>query len=138
MSLSISDVATQIGLRSSAIRYYEKIGILVPPRRVSGRRSYDVRVLYRLALVQQARQTGFKLSEIKELFVGFSEGTRASARWQKLTRRKILEFDAMLQRIEFMRDLMKLQERCRCKTLEECGRKIFEERRLKRKKMQIP
>lgn len=42
MPLSISKVAKQIGLRPSAIRYYEHIGILPPARRVSGQRRYDV------------------------------------------------------------------------------------------------
>ena len=82
MALSISEVAKQMGLRPSAIRYYEQIGILPPAHRVSGQRRYDVTVLHRLALVQRARQTGFTLGEIKELFFGFRPGTPPSIRWQ--------------------------------------------------------
>lgn len=85
-------------------------------------------MLHRLTLVQRSRQTGFTLSEIKELFVGFSAGTPPPVRWQKLTRRKIHELDAMLQHIQFMRDLMKQQEECRCRTLEERRKKMFEEK----------
>ena len=43
--LTISEVARRAGLRPSAIRYYERIGILNAPPRVSGRRSYDPSVL---------------------------------------------------------------------------------------------
>ena len=43
---SISEIARQVGLRASAIRYYEQIGILERARRVSGQRRYDEAVLY--------------------------------------------------------------------------------------------
>ena len=126
MPLSISEVARRIGLHPSAIRYYEHIGILPPAPRVSGRRVYDVTVLHRLIVIQRARQTGFTLDEIKELFFGFRAGTPPSVRWQKLKKRKIVELDAMLERIQTMRDLLDKQGKCRCVALEECGKKIFE------------
>jgi MerR family transcriptional regulator, redox-sensitive transcriptional activator SoxR len=75
MGLSISEVAKQIGLRPSTIRYYEQIGILPPAERVSGQRHYDMTVLHRLLVIQRARQTGFTLTEIKQLFFGFRAGT---------------------------------------------------------------
>jgi DNA-binding transcriptional MerR regulator len=126
MPLRISDVAKQSGIRPSAIRYYEQLGILPPAHRISGQRSYDVTVLHRLAVIQRARQTGFTLDEIKELFFGFRPGTPPSARWQKLRKRKIVELDAMLEHIQSMRALVVQQGECRCKALEECGKKMFE------------
>ena len=124
--LMISEVANQIGLRSSAIRYYEQIGILPPAQRISGKRRYDLSVLYRLVIIQRARQTGFTLPEIKTLFYGFRSGTPPSARWRKLKRRKLAELDAMLNRIQSMRRLLEQQGQCCCQALEECGKKIFE------------
>src|SRR5215467_9487120 len=100
MPLTISEVANQIGLRPSAIRYYEQIGILPPAQRVSGQRRYDVTALHRLVMIQRARQTGFTLTEIKELFFGFRAGTPPSARWQKMKARKIIELNAMLEHIQ--------------------------------------
>lgn len=126
MPMTISEVAGQIGLRASAIRYYEQIGILPPPPRVSGKRRYDRSVLHRLIMVQRARETGFTLDEIKELFFGFREGTPPSVRWEKLRKRKIVELDAMLERVQSMRSLLNQQGKCRCAALEECGKKIFE------------
>jgi MerR family transcriptional regulator, redox-sensitive transcriptional activator SoxR len=126
MALSISEVAKQIELRPSAIRYYEQIGILPPAQRVSGQRRYDVTALHRLVLIQRARQTGFTLNEIKQLFFGFRAGTPPSARWEKLKKRKIVELDAMLDHIQSMRELLEQQGKCRCTALEECGKKIFE------------
>jgi len=126
MPLSISEVARRIGLRPSAIRYYERIGILPPAHRVSGQRRYDVSALHRLVLIQRARQTGFTLTEIKRLFFGFRAGTPPSVRWQKLKKQKIVELDAMLEHIQTMRDLLEQQGKCRCAALEECGKRIFE------------
>jgi MerR family transcriptional regulator, redox-sensitive transcriptional activator SoxR len=126
MPSSISEVARHIGLRPSAIRYYEQIGILPPAQRVSGRRLYDVTVLHRLIVIQKARQTGFTLGEIKKLSFGFRAGTPPSVRWQELKRRKIVELDAMLEHIQTMRGLLEQQGKCRCTALEECGKKMFE------------
>jgi MerR family transcriptional regulator, redox-sensitive transcriptional activator SoxR len=126
MPLSISEVARQIGLRPSAIRYYEQIGILPLAHRVSGQRRYDVSALHRLVVIQRARQTGFTLTEIKQLFFGFRAGTLPSVRWEKLKKRKMVELDAMLQHIQTMRDLLEQQGKCRCAALEECGKRMFE------------
>jgi MerR family transcriptional regulator, redox-sensitive transcriptional activator SoxR len=126
MPMTISEVAAQIGLRPSAIRYYEQVGILPPALRVSGKRRYDRTVLHRLIMVQRARATGFTLDEIKELFFGFREGTPPSVRWEKLRKRKLVELDAMLDRVQSMRSLLNQQGKCRCAALEECGKKIFE------------
>jgi len=71
--LSIADVAHQARLKPSAIRYYEKLRLLPAPERISGQRRYDKTVLYRLAVIQQARQAGFRLDEIQLLFFGFQE-----------------------------------------------------------------
>src|SRR6516164_8260542 len=130
--LSISEVAKQIGLRPSAIRYYEQIGVLPSPHRVSGQRRYDVTALHRLVVIQRARQTGFTLTEIRQLFFGFRAGTPPSVRWQKLKMRKIVELDAMLEHIQSMRELLDEQGKCRCTALEECGKKIFERQCAKR------
>jgi MerR family redox-sensitive transcriptional activator SoxR len=123
--LTVSQVARQVGLRPSAIRYYERIGVLTPAQRVSGQRRYDVSALHRLAVIQRARQTGFTLPEIRELFFGFREATPASRRWKKLSQRKLVELDSQLEHIRSMQRLIrKLMHRCHCQTLEECGRGI--------------
>src|SRR5947209_7888413 len=124
--LRISEVARHAGLRPSAIRYYERIGILSPADRVSGQRRYDRTVLYRLAVVQRAREIGFSLEEIRELFFGFRNPTPASRRWQSLSTRKLAELDAMMKRIRTIKGLIgRIKERCHCETLEQCGKGIF-------------
>lgn len=119
--MTISQVSKQFGLRTSALRYYEQIGLLPPAQRVSGRRAYDVTVLRRLALIQRARQVGFSLGEIHQLFSGFRPGTPASHRWRQLSERKLMELDASVERIKIMQTLLKRMGACRCEALDECG-----------------
>jgi len=124
--LTISELARQVGLQTSAIRYYEKIGLLPAPLRISGQRRYDATALYRLSVVQRARQLGFTLDEIRQLFFGFRNFTRASERWQKLSRRKLAELDELMEDVRTMQRLLhKMIERCHCETLDQCGRGIF-------------
>jgi MerR family redox-sensitive transcriptional activator SoxR len=124
--LTISEVSRQVGLQPSAIRYYERIGILLAPQRISGQRRYDTAVLYRLAVVQRARQIGFTLSEIRQLFFGFRNVTQASERWQKLSRKKLEELDGLIDGIKTMRRLLKkMAQSCQCQSLDQCGKGIF-------------
>jgi len=120
--LSIGDVAARAGIRASAIRYYESVGLIRPPRRAGGRRRYDASVFEALALIQLAHDAGFTIAEIKTLMHGFAGGTPASARWQALAKRKRDELEQMIQRAERMRDLLDRLLRCRCQTLGECVR----------------
>ncbi len=125
--LTISQVARQIRLRPSAIRYYERIGLLPPAERLSGQRRYDPTVLYRLAIIQRARQLGFTLSEIRHLFFGFRDITRASERWRTLSQRKLAELDHLMDGIKAVRGVLKkLMTKCRCDTLDQCGKGIFQ------------
>jgi MerR family transcriptional regulator, redox-sensitive transcriptional activator SoxR len=124
--LHISEVARQVGLRPSAIRYYEQIGLLPPAQRVSTQRRYDTTALYRLAIIQRARQLGFTLHEIRQLFFGFGNAARASERWQKLSQRKLAELDSLMDGIKAVRRLLKkMMRNCRCETLDQCGKGIF-------------
>jgi len=128
-NLAISDVARVFGLRTSAIRYYEQIGILPPPMRKNGQRRYDNSALFRLAVVQRARETGFTLEEIRELFFGFPPGTRPPKRWHQLSQRKIAELRDRMKRLKDMEALLKGVENCRCNALDECGEKLLRQGR---------
>jgi MerR family redox-sensitive transcriptional activator SoxR len=123
--LAISDVARVFGLRTSAIRYYEQIGILPAPMRKNGQRRYDNNALFRLAVVQRARETGFTLEEIRELFFGFRPGTPPPKRWHQLSERKIAELRSRMKRLKLMETLLKRMDDCRCDALEECGEKLL-------------
>src|SRR5919199_933661 len=65
--MRIGEVAERAGVRVSLIRYYEEIGLLPEPARVSGQRRYDETVLRRLAVIDVAQRAGLTLDEIKDL-----------------------------------------------------------------------
>src|SRR5258708_27669334 len=86
--LTIGAVARQAGMRPSALRYYEGIGLLPAPRRVNGRRRYDPSTLQQLTVLRFARQAGFTIAEMQTLFHGFAPETPPAARWQALAGQK--------------------------------------------------
>jgi len=118
--MTIGEVAKRAGLRASAIRFYEKAGLLPKPVRASGQRRYDNAVLERLAVLERAKNCGFTLDEIRRLFHG--EG-RHSERWRLLAQKKLAELDAAAERIAAMKEL--LEKRCQCADIAECGRRIL-------------
>jgi MerR family redox-sensitive transcriptional activator SoxR len=119
--MTIGEVAKRAGLRASAIRFYEKAGLLPKPARAGGQRRYDSAILERLAVLERAKNCGFTLEEIRRLFQG--DG-RHSERWRSLARKKIAELDAAAERIVAMKAL--LEKRCQCADVAECGRLILE------------
>jgi MerR family redox-sensitive transcriptional activator SoxR len=124
--LAISDVARVFGLRTSAIRYYEQIGLLATPPRKSGQRRYDETALFRLAVIQRAQEVGFTLEEIRKLFFGFPPGTPPPKRWRELSRRKLTELRERINRLKLMETVLKRVENCQCDALDKCGKRILE------------
>jgi MerR family redox-sensitive transcriptional activator SoxR len=122
--MTIGQIARKSGLRASAIRFYERAGLLPKPDRAGNQRRYDDLILDRLALVEFAKACGFTLDEIRRLFGGFRESAPLSARVRGLAGRKLQELDALARRIEVMRAMLARAERCRCVDLDECGRRI--------------
>lgn len=123
-TLSISAVARQAGVRPSAIRYYERLGLLPAPRRVNGRRAYGTEVAPRLALVMAAQQMGFTLAEIHTLIQGFSPETTAGERWRSLATRKLPEVEALIERAQGMKRVLEEMLHCECPTLEVCAQAL--------------
>jgi MerR family redox-sensitive transcriptional activator SoxR len=97
---TIGEVARQAGLQPSAIRYYESVGLLPPPKRVNGRRRYDADIFKRLGLIQLIRQAGFGIGELQVLFTAFSADASDSTDWQPLAAAKIAEMDVQIKRAQ--------------------------------------
>jgi len=121
-TLTISAIARRAGIRPSAIRYYESIGLLPAPRRVSGQRRYAPDALQRLAVIQMAKEAGFTIADMRRLFLGFEASVPASTRWQTLAHQKLAEVEAQIRRAEDMKRVLERRLQCRCLTLEDCAR----------------
>jgi MerR family transcriptional regulator, redox-sensitive transcriptional activator SoxR len=118
--MKIGQLAAQSGIAASAIRYYEKLGLLPQAERVNSQRRYSMEALDRVLLIRVAGEMDFSLAEIRLFLNGFRPNTPVSARWRKLTTRKIAQLQ---HRLAFTRRLLNYLQRlqhCRCVQLHEC------------------
>ena len=126
--LRIGEVAARAGIATSAIRYYEREGLLPRAARRSGQRVYDESVVPRLALIDLAKGAGFTVAEIKLLLRGFARKTPAGDRWRALADGKLAELDARIAEAERMKRVLRVVMSCACPTLEDCARALAEPR----------
>lgn len=121
LPLSIGDVATRAGVSASAIRYYERRGLLPAAERVAGQRRYGERVVRRLKIIDVAKQANFTLSEIRLLLDANDAATPAHEQLHALGRRKLTEVNALLGRTQAVQRWLTAAESCTCDTLDVCA-----------------
>ena len=119
--ISIGVVARRTGIRASALRFYEELGVLPAPTRMRGRRYYDPEAIQRIGVLRFAQQAGFTLEEIKTLFHGFGPETPLSERWHSLARAKLAELDLLAKGIQRMRRALAVGLKCGCVRIEDCA-----------------
>lgn len=124
--MRIGEVAEHAGVRTSLIRYYERIGLLPVPERVSGQRRYDPSVIRRLAVIDVAQRAGMSLDEITELVNAGSEPL--SEQLREIAERKLPDIEALIDRAERVRAWLETARRCGCQTIDECA--LFDGRSL--------
>jgi MerR family transcriptional regulator, redox-sensitive transcriptional activator SoxR len=118
--LTIGEVARRAGVTTSSIRYYERIGILPAPERISGQRRYDPEVLGKLGFIGVAQSAGFKLREINQLMNGDETGALGE-RMRPLSAAKLAEVEALLERTKAMAGWLAVAQECGCASPEECA-----------------
>ena len=117
--MRIGEVAREAGLKVSAIRYYEEIGLLPEAERESGQRVFERSVLRRLSLIDVSQRAGLSLDEIRELIDAGTDPV--SEQVQEIASRKLPEVEALIRRAEAMRDWLKTAEGCGCQSIDDCG-----------------
>ena len=122
--LTIGEVADRTGIAASALRYYEREGLIPLADRRGGKRVYGEDILDRLALIAVAKAAGFKVAEIRTLLSGFARRTPPGQRWRKLAHAKLAELEERMAEVERMKRVLEAVTRCECPTLEECSRAI--------------
>lgn len=122
--MRIGELARKSGVRPSAIRYYERVGVLPPALRHNGQRRFGANAELHMSVIAFARQAGFTLEDIRSLFCGFEPATPPSRRWRKLSRRKVDEIESRIRELRRMQKLLNGCSRCRCPKLEDCGRRL--------------
>jgi MerR family transcriptional regulator, redox-sensitive transcriptional activator SoxR len=120
-TLSIGDVAKRAGCSVSAIRFYEREGLLPEAGRVGGQRRFTEETITRLGIIDVAKQAGFSLEEVGVLLTSIDEGAPAHEQLQALAARKLPEVDALIARAQSMREWLTVASDCGCDSLESCA-----------------
>lgn len=117
--LGIGELARQVRMRPSALRYYESIGLLPEAARVGGRRVFPATAVRRLALIRMAQRAGFTLAEIRELLER-GTGRGATRQWRALAEHKLPQLDRLLEETGRLRDAVAECLECGCMDFEGC------------------
>jgi len=118
--VKIGELASRAGLNASAIRYYEKLGLVPAPYRASGQRRYTDDAVYRVLLIRFARDMDFSLEEIEIFMSGLNNKTLVGKLWKRLAHSKIKQVDETVVRAKRLKSLLEHLLRCRCASLREC------------------
>ena len=113
-TLTIGEVARRAGVATSALRYYERRGLIAPAGRGSTGRYYHLDVLARLRLIAYFQRAGCTLGEIAELLASGPD-------WTSLARAKRGELEERLRVLEEARALIDDALACGCADLEGCS-----------------
>ena len=118
--MRIGAVAETLGIASSAIRYYERKGLIRPIGRVSGRRELDEQTIITLRFLKLAQSAGFALSEIRQLLeIGFGDA-RQQKDWLTFLQIKRRAVKDQMEDLRRMDEMLLKFESCTCTSLNDC------------------
>ena len=119
--LTIGELARRTGRRASAIRYYEGIGLLPEPVRVSGQRRYDHSAVRNLAVIDTCQRAGLPLDDIRRLLEATpGQDTAAVQRLRQVAELRLPELAAPIERAILVRQWLEAAARCECPSLDDC------------------
>lgn len=88
------ELAKVANVNTETLRYYERHGLIPAPQRASsGYRLYSEETLSRIAFIQNAKQCGFTLREIKKALVKSADGNIGIADFVAVIERKMVSID---------------------------------------------
>jgi MerR family copper efflux transcriptional regulator len=113
LTMRIGELANKTGVQTSAIRYYEEIGVLAPAARgLSGYRDYDSSAGDRVRFIKAAQQAGLTLTEITGIFNIRDEGSQPCGHVADLIDRKLEEISERITALnQTRRELKRLAKR---------------------------
>lgn len=102
--LRVGELAAAAGVAPDTIRYYERAGLLPPPKRTAGGyRAYGADAVDRLRFIQGGQRLGLRLREIGDLLAIRDTGVCPCEPAEQLLRRRLSELDAEMARLAAMR-----------------------------------
>jgi MerR family transcriptional regulator, redox-sensitive transcriptional activator SoxR len=120
-ALTIGEVVERSGFPASALRYYEREGLLTTTRTSGGQRRYERSVLRRLAFIRAARTIGVGLDEVREALDALPAGrTPTRADWTRLSKTWRARLDEQIDALTALRDGLDSCIGCGCLSLQRC------------------
>jgi MerR family redox-sensitive transcriptional activator SoxR len=120
--MTVGAVAERSGFAPSALRYYERLGLITATRTTGGQRRYERNVLRRLAFIRAARNVGLSLDEVAAALSRLPGGrTPTRADWSRLSRGWRARLDDQIAALERLRDGLDSCIGCGCLSLRRCA-----------------
>jgi MerR family redox-sensitive transcriptional activator SoxR len=119
--LSIGEVSARSGVAASALRFYERRGLISSARTDGNQRRYDRAVLRRIAFVQAGRAAGVPLVEIGDALSRLPTGRTPSRKdWERLSNRWREDLDARIETLQALRERLTTCIGCGCLSIDKC------------------
>lgn len=119
--MTVGEVTHRSGMAASALRYYEREGLIAATRTSGGQRRYERNVLRRLAFIRAARNVGLTLEEVREALGRLpSSRTPTKADWSAISRDWRQRLNEQIQALEALRDGLDSCIGCGCLSLARC------------------
>jgi MerR family transcriptional regulator, redox-sensitive transcriptional activator SoxR len=121
-TLSVGQVAERSGYATSAVRYYEREGLIRAVRNEGGHRRFQPAVLRRLAFIRAARHIGLSLDEVREVMASLpDERTPTKADWSRISHAWRSRLDEEIAALIALRDGLDGCIGCGCLSLQRCA-----------------
>lgn len=119
--LTIGDFAARSGVAASALRYYEREGLIRSTRTSGNQRRYQRSELRRVGFIRIAQQVGVSLDEIRDALAALPENrTPTKADWSRLSARWRKRLEERIVLMERLRDQLTGCIGCGCLSLQRC------------------
>ena len=119
--LAIGDVAARSGMATSALRYYETLGLITSTRTAGDRRRFRRSVLRRIAVIKAAQQVGLSLDEVAATFAGLDPQAAPTKRdWRKMAAQWRPLLDRRIDNLQRVRDNLDSCIGCGCLSMQQC------------------
>jgi DNA-binding transcriptional MerR regulator len=115
--LTIGELARRAGVATSALRYYEELGLLPTPARIAGQRRYPESAAGLVGIILLLRDVGFSLAEQKAFMASRAV---APGDWRRLARRKLAELDDQIAKAHTAREAIDHALRCPHEDILQC------------------
>ncbi|GII26003.1 redox-sensitive transcriptional activator SoxR [Planosporangium mesophilum] len=120
--LTIGELSARSGVAPSALRYYERLGLISSTRTGGNQRRYERSMLRRVAFIRVSAQVGVPLEEIGAALADLPAGrTPTRTDWTRLSRAWRSRLDEQIALMERLRDRLDGCIGCGCLSLKTCG-----------------